>query len=121
MQTDPAHALHTRAESMQDLAALAKAGTLFDVLVDGWWAGVLAADPGVAHGLRGATVIELLLDPAVRGRGYGPHLSTLLARHLPLPDDQILFGTVHIDNTPAYRSALRAGRVDVGGEVLVPL
>ena len=67
----------------------------------------------VSHGLRGATIIELLLYPAAEGRGHGAHLSVLLARELPLPDDQILFGTIHADNLPAYRAAIRAGRVDV--------
>jgi len=75
----------------------------------------------VSHGLRGAVVIELLLEPAVRGRGYGRDLSVLLARALPLPDDQLLFGTIHTDNLPAYTAATRAGRLDVGGEILIPI
>jgi hypothetical protein len=45
----------------------------------------------------------------------------LLAQALPLPDDQFLLGEVHTDNLPAYRAALASGRVDVGGEVVVPL
>lgn len=93
----------------------ARAGTLFEVLLDGNWAGVLAAEPAVAHGLRGATVVELLLTHEVRGRGLGKDLSVLLARNLPLPDDHVLHGTIHIDNHTARRSALAAGRIDVGG------
>lgn len=120
-RADPVHRLHTRVETEETLDELRTAGTLFEVRLDGRWAGVLAGEPGVSHGLRGAVVVELLLDPAVRGRGHGAHLSVLLARALPLPDDQLLFGTVHADNRPAYRAAVRAGRVDVGGEVLVPI
>jgi L-amino acid N-acyltransferase YncA len=71
--------------------------------------------------VRGATVIELILDHRFRGRGYGKHLSTLLARGVPLPDDQCLMGTIHADNRTSYRSARAAGRVDVGGEIVVPL
>ncbi len=123
VRTDPAHRQHTRVETEQTLDSLRAAGTLFEVHLDGRWAGVLAGEAAVSHGLRGATIIELLLDPAARGRGHGAHLSVLLARNLPLPlpDDQILFGTIHVDNLPAYRAAIRAGRVDVGGEVLVPI
>lgn len=69
----------------------------------------------MAHGLRGATVVELLLTHEVRGRGLGTCLSVLLARNLPLPDDHVLHGTIHIDNHTARRSALAAGRIDVGG------
>ena len=118
---DPAHARHTRAESREDLEELAGQGLVFDVEVDGAWAGLLAAEPDVRRGVRGATVVELVLDPAFRGRGYGKHLSTLLARAVPLPDDQCLMGTIHADNVTSYRSALAAGRVDVGGEIVVPL
>jgi hypothetical protein len=120
-RADPGRRRWGRAESREDLEALAAEGLLLDVLVDGSWAGVLAAEPAARWGARGATVVELLLDPAFRGRGHGPHLSTLLARALPVPDDQFLFGEVHADNLPAYRAALGSGRVDVGGEVVVPL
>ena len=118
---DPGHARHTRAEDRQDLQDLADRGFLFDVLVDGDWAGLVAGEPDARHGVRGATVVELILDQPFRGRGYGRHLSTLLARAVPLPDDECLLGTIHADNLPSYRSALAAGRVDVGGEIVVPL
>ena len=118
---DPAHARHTRVEDRQDLQDLADRGYLFDVQVDGDWAGILAAEPDARRGVRGATVVELILDHAYRGRGYGQHLSTLLAQALPLPDDECLLGTIHADNVTSYRSALAAGRVDVGGEIIIPL
>ena len=118
---DPAHARRTRVEDRDDLQELADQGYLYDVLVEGEWAGLLAAEPDARHGVRGATVVELILDHAYRGRGYGRHLSTLLARAVPLPDDQCLLGTIHADNVTSYRSALAAGRVDVGGEIVIPL
>ena len=118
---DPAHARHTRCEDRDDLRELAEAGLLHDVRVDGTWAGIVAAEPDACRGLRGATVVELLLDHPFRGAGHGAHLSTLLARTLPMPDGQYLLGTIHAENVPAYRAALAAGRVDVGGEVVLPL
>ena len=118
---DPAHGRHTRVEDRGDLQDLADRGYLYDVLVDGAWAGLLAAEPDARRGVRGATVVELILDHEHRGRGYGRHLSTLLARAVPLPDDQCLLGTIHADNLTSYRSALAAGRVDVGGEIVIPL
>jgi hypothetical protein len=30
-------------------------------------------------------------------------------------------GTIHAENVAAYRSAAQAGRVDVGGEIMIPL
>lgn len=118
---DPAHEVHARLETRPALDRLRTEGVVLEVLLDGRWAGVLAAEPDVEHGLRGARVIELLLEDAVRGRGLGRHLSTLLARRVPLPDDEVLFGTIHLANVAALRSALGAGRIDVGGEVVIPV
>jgi hypothetical protein len=118
---EPEHARHTRCETREDLRALAARGTLFDVRVDGRWAGLLAAEPGVRGGIRGFIVVELIIDDAHRGHGYGRHLSTLLARALPSNDDLFLIGTIHRNNTAAYQAALSAGRIDVGGEIVIPL
>ncbi len=118
---DPGHARRARCEDRDDLRELAAQGLVHDVRIDGTWAGIVAAEPDARRGLRGATVVELLLDHPFRGAGHGHHLSTLLARALPMPDEQHLLGTIHADNVPAYRAALAAGRVDVGGEVVLPL
>ena len=118
---DPNHALHTMIETREDLDKLRAAGTLFEVFRNDVWAGVIAVEPGVQHGLRGYIVIELLLDPGVRGHGYGKHLSGLLARHVDAAGDAFLLGTIHTDNLPSYRSAIASGRIDVGGEVLFDL
>ncbi|MEJ7630042.1 MAG: hypothetical protein WKF54_10665 [Nocardioidaceae bacterium] len=117
----PAHARHARCEDRQDLQELAERGLLFDVRIEDAWAGIIAAEPAARRGIRGASVVELLLDHRYRGRGYGRHLSTLLAKALPLADEEYLMGTIHVENVPAYRSALGAGRIDVGGEILIPL
>jgi len=118
---DPGHARHARCEDEADLKELAEQGLLFDVLVDDAWAGIAAAEPDDRRGVRGATVVELVLDHPFRGRGLGRHLSALLARQLPLSDKAFLMGTIHADNVAAYRSALGSGRLDVGGEVRIPV
>ncbi len=51
----------------------------------------------------------------------GKDLGVLLAKALPLPDQACLVGTIHADNVSAYRSALSAGRMDVGGEIRIPV
>lgn len=59
----PAHGRHTRAETKADLQALVEQGLVYDVRVDGEWAGVLAAEPDTDRGLRGATVVEYCWRP----------------------------------------------------------
>ena len=117
----PPEWLNDRPESPETFGALVSSGMAWSVEATGRWAGFLAARDDVARGMRGACIVELMLEPMFRGRGYGPHLSVLLAQHLPHPDDLCLFGTIHHANAPAYRSAVRAGRIDVGGEVILPL
>jgi len=121
VEADPRHARHTRCEEEEDLKELAASGLLHDVLVDGAWAGIVAAEPDSRRGVKGATVVELFLAPEYRGRGLGKYLSPILAKALPFADDECLMGTIHADNIPAYRAALAAGRVDVGGEIRVTL
>jgi GNAT superfamily N-acetyltransferase len=123
---DAQHPGHTRQAtilSREDLNECVAAGLMYDVLVGKAWAGYAGVLPGEKLGLPVYTVQELLLTPEFRGRGYGAHLTTLLARALlagPEPT-RLLFGTVHADNAGAYPAALRAGRHDVGGWVELPL
>lgn len=117
---DPVRRRWAQAEDREDFVRLADSGMIFDVLIDGEWAGVVAAEMKSKGGICGAVVQELTLDHQFRGHGYGHQLSLLLARALPLDDDQLLLGTIHVDNVSAYQAALQAGRVDVGGEILIP-
>ncbi|ULH15436.1 hypothetical protein MF271_16170 [Deinococcus sp. KNUC1210] len=121
--TDLQHPAHARQASVLDaeqLAEAVEAGSMFDVLVGGVWAGYVGTLPHDKLGLPADSVQELLLTPAFRGRGYGPHLTTLLARALPATG-RVLFGTIDADNRGARAAALRAGRLDVGGWVKMNL
>jgi GNAT superfamily N-acetyltransferase len=97
------------------------AGLMFDVLVNGDWAGYVGVHPDEHLGLLTYSVQELLLTPAYRGQGFGASLTTLLARAVltvrPEEPGRVLLGTIHADNLGAYPAALRAGRHDVGGWV----
>jgi len=121
VRLDPQHATYSHCEERSDLQDLAERGLVFDVLVSGVWAGLLAAQPDIAEGMSGATVVELILDHPYRQRGFGAALSGLLAKAIDMPAEQALFGTIHYENRPAYRAALAAGRVDIGGDILIPV
>ena len=116
---DSEHPSHVRQAALQSRVALeesVEAGLVFDVTVDGTWAGYAAALAAGQDslGLPAYVVQDLILAPEFRGRAYGSHLSTLLAQALPDPS-RILIGTIHADNRGAIQSATRAGRKDVGG------
>ncbi|TCC54178.1 GNAT family N-acetyltransferase [Kribbella capetownensis] len=120
-----AHPHHTEEASLQDrddLAESADEGFLFDIVVDGDWAGYAAGvhKPEDALGLPAYVVREMILAPKYRGRGYGRHLSALLAQALP-DHTRILIGTIHSANQGARTAALTAGRHDIGGWLQLPL
>ncbi|MFD2082683.1 hypothetical protein SAMN05421678_111131 [Actinopolymorpha cephalotaxi] len=124
---DVNHPLHPTQATIADREALAEtlaAGMLFDVRVGADWAGYVAVTTtatGDTLGMPAYVVQELVLARRFRGRGFGPHLTTLLARALPDDGRRVLVGTVHSGNRGAREAAERAGRVDVGGWIQVPL
>ncbi len=118
----PAHADQAQLEGADDLQSSIEAGTLFDVVVDDEWAGWVGAttDTSSSLGLSCYEVQEIILVPRFRGRGYGAHITTLLARELS-DEDRVLIGTIHAGNRGALASAKQAGRCDVGGWLQLPL
>ncbi len=120
---DAEHPGHSeQAQLAGDLQESVDAGTLFDVLVDGSWAGWIGVttETRSSLGLPCYEVVEIVLSPEYRGHGYGPHLTRLLAHELP-DRDRILVGTIHASNRGALEAAHRVGRHDVGGWLQLPL
>ena len=116
-----AHAEQAKIASRRALEQSMTAGTLFDVTVEGHWAGYVSVrTKGESLGMPAYVVQELVLATKFRGRGYGPHLTTLLARALP-DETRVLIGTIHVHNRGARQAAERGGRTDVGGWIQVPL
>jgi GNAT superfamily N-acetyltransferase len=121
-QAHPDHPVQSRLQSKESLEESVEAGLLFDITVDGVWAGYVGAltESEEALGLPAYVVEELILTPEFRGQGLGAHLSTLMAQALP-PTHPILIGTIHANNTGATTAATHAGRQDIGGWLLQPL
>ena len=113
-----------RVESEDDMQEYLEAGHLFEIFVDDVWAGVAAVYKDVNAGVGGFCVGEVVLAGAFRGKGLGSAVQGGLARGLlegGARPDNLLFGTIGEVNLPARRAAERAGRIDVGGHVWVPL
>ncbi|GIH08880.1 hypothetical protein Rhe02_69470 [Rhizocola hellebori] len=117
----PGHPEQAGIADLEDLQDNLANGTLFDVTIDDRWAGYLAVSTnGESLGMPAYIVEELVLATPFRGRGYGPYLTTLLARALP-DATRILVGTIHANNQGARHAAERAGRRDIGGWIQLPL
>ncbi|WP_298805384.1 hypothetical protein [uncultured Pseudokineococcus sp.] len=98
------------AESVASLSECAEEGLLFEVVVDGLVAGVVAAARDDDHGLVGSTIRELCLDARHRGRRLAGGVLQRLVDELPARPGDVLWGTVHPGNRPSLRNALSIGR-----------
>ncbi|MNS60029.1 hypothetical protein D3C72_930050 [compost metagenome] len=119
LSAHPALADEIRFESRADLAACLTAGLLFEAHVGSTLAGVIAFDEEPFFGLPGFLVREELLLAPFRGRGLGTWLQRLAAEQLP--NDHLLYGTIHGLNTPSRRTAAANGRVPLLSSYFLPL
>jgi GNAT superfamily N-acetyltransferase len=114
----------THAESEEDMQGYLETGNLYEIFVDGTWAGVCAVFEDARAGIHGFCFGEIVLDPTFRGKGLGSLVQQRLAAQLIARgenESSLLFGTIGAVNHPARRAAARAGRLDLGGHVWLAL
>ena len=105
-----------RKETPEFMEAVRRGGGVRCVWIDDRWAGVLAAQRAVEHGLRGWVMRERVLSSEIRGQGLGAAVLWRFIQSLPPGDGQdALWGHIAVSNRSSLRSALKLGRVDVGG------
>jgi hypothetical protein len=109
-------------ESRERLAECLKQGLLCEALVDGAWSGLIAPRRDLVAGVRGLQVVEIVLVESVRGQGLGLAVHQRFARLVAATDPTtILIGTISAKNTHSLRTALRAGRLEIGAFYRVDL
>lgn len=102
-------------ESTSSLAECLGHGLLLDILVDGGWAGIVAARREMVAGLSGIYMVDIVMLPAIRGQGLGPAVHQRLAELVAVDDPAaVIHGTISPLNTPSLKTALRAGRIEIG-------
>lgn len=112
---NPKALLWATPESADSLEDCAREDLLFDVLADGDAAGVVAAIRDDAHGMTGFSVQEICIDDRHRGQRLAAGVMQQLLEHLPAEGGDVLWGTIHPQNTPSLRNSLSIGRKPVGG------
>ena len=100
-------------ESESLLEELRRANLLKIVTRDGIWQGVMAARPGVDHGMQGFLIVENCLAPSARQRGLSAGLLKEFISELPAADHSIVFGTIDPRNVASIRTVQRIGRQPV--------
>jgi hypothetical protein len=98
----------------------AQQGRLIAVEYGGRIAGIFAARLGTVFGLRGWEMLDEILGQHLRGRGLAPALQRHFLATLDPAQAPLIWGTIGEGNTPSWRTAVRAGRKDVGGWIFLP-
>ena len=106
-------------ESRESLEECAEHGGLFQVLIDGEFAGLIAAKPDRYRGVPGWLMIDEILTKANRGRGLAASMQRKFLEQLDQEKSSLVMGTIMADNQASYRTALRNSRVDAGGWIWV--
>ncbi|MGM7677837.1 hypothetical protein [Microbacterium sp. A94] len=101
------------------LADAAEEGLLFDILVGGTSAGIVAAAREDAYGFTGFCMQEIVIDSAHRGQRIGIAALQRLCRKVPANPNDLLWGHIHPDNVPSLRNAQESGRKVVTAHVWV--
>ncbi len=108
-------------ESEEDMRSYVAEGLLFEIQIDGAFAGITGASAGSRDGLHGFNVVEIVIGTEFRGQHLGPAIQHHLAKSMPNEPGACLFGTIGADNRPALRAAIDAGRTDLAGDYWVPI
>jgi hypothetical protein len=108
-------------ETLENILYYLENAQVFEVFVDGIWAGMTIAHPDVGWGLRGWLMIEIVLSAQFRGQDLAVTVQRLLAAQLEDQGRDCLFGTIGAVNTPMQKTAARVGRLDIGGYFWVKL
>jgi len=110
------------AESRERLAECLEQGLLWEVFVDGAWAGLIAARHDLVAGVRGLQMVEIVLAKGARGQRLGPAVHQRLARYVAEADPAaVILGTISAKNVPSLRTAKKAGRMEIGAHHWVDL
>jgi hypothetical protein len=104
-----------RIEPEKSLANCLEQGLLYEILVDGGWAGIVAASRETFAGVTGCYMNEIVLESAVRGQCLGPavhqHFAKVVAAEHP---EGVITGMIASVNVPSLKTAMRAGRIEIG-------
>lgn len=110
----PQHVEYATSEGRDDFEFYLSEGIIFEVFIEGSWAGLVAGYRDVDACLEGFRVAENVLSEEFRSRGFGRGVQRRLAEALD-PKIGVIFGTIHRENLGAYHAAVRSGRIDIGG------
>jgi RimJ/RimL family protein N-acetyltransferase len=99
-------------ESLQSIQAIVEENLMFRVLIDGHSAGFIAVRPDYDRYLSGYYVVEEILSPDFRGKGFAAAAQRHVIDAVP-NSTQLFLGQIDQRNEPSWRTAMSVGRKPV--------
>ncbi len=94
---------------------------LFEIFVEGEWAGVIGSNEDNEGLLIGYYIEEEFLLEQFRGKKMAASVQRHLIERLSPENDSMLSGTIHYDNLPSLKTAKRVGRKPIGMDVFAAI
>lgn len=110
VSSDPLCAELTLPEEPASLLTCAQKNAFFRVFIDEQLAGFIAARPEHYRAWTGWNIVEELLHPTFRRKGYAAAMQQAFIKKLAPALGTAVFGTINARNTPSLKTALRVGR-----------
>lgn len=98
-----------KAESLEDFQEAIDNKLLYQILIDGKKAGIIAGSAFDYYGLKGVCILEEILYDTFKGKGLGAYVQKAFAEALE-GHYSVLWGTISHLNQPSLKTALRNGR-----------
>jgi RimJ/RimL family protein N-acetyltransferase len=114
------HAEHPRnaelasVEDVESLAGYEQDGGLFEIRVDGFFAGFCGARRWPRYGVRGWVGGEIILANRFRGQGLAAPVHRRMAQAIPASPGDAIWASVHEENVRSRRAGLSAGYSRIG-------
>ena len=123
----PQHALMMVFKPIEDMKTWVAQGFVHLLYVNDELAGLIIVEPDNSLGMTGFYIIENMIFPEYRGQGLGKWMQQTMIGQLATTQNsqstkqqtEMLFGTIHCDNTSAIGCAKSVGRDDIGGYLWV--
>jgi len=117
----PAFIEMAQVESKETLNELIEKKLLFEIEIEGKWAGIIAANSGSDYFFNGYYIVEEFLTENFRGKKLASSVQRHLINKLTSNSNEMLFGTIHYDNPASLRTALSAKRKAIGMYIFADL
>lgn len=102
-------------ESPHTFQKIRDAGTLFNILIEGKWAGIIGLSEEYEKFLYGYRMVDQIISKPYRGKGFAVAVQRRLIEVIESKKNEVLFGQISPSNISSARTALRVGREDIGG------